>query len=389
MEKTDALRLLVIAFGAYIMPFVSRRLMLPSAAGEFLFGMTIGSLFMEPGYSDGFIRYLSVIGFLLLMYIAGLELDLDRIAALRKKQFFAYGSYAVILVAGAFIMARIINMPPFFALIIMCSAIGLLFSVMKDLNIVKTALGQMLLLLGVIGEVLTLAGITVVSLIARTGDAQNIARQIIGIIIFITSIFFIMKVLKLFLWWYPEMNRFFMSVGNPSEIGVRANLVNMFLFAAIAAVVNIEAILGAFLGGVIFARLFADREEMLERLSSFGYGFLIPVFFIDVGSRFRFSDFTVPGVLEGAVLITASILIVRAAAAIPLLWTHTPRRQLIYVPFAESFALTLFVAATATGEKAGVIEHSQASMVILTAVITAIFFPWIMKLLYKFMPVMK
>ncbi len=387
MEQADALRLVIIAFGAYIMPFVSKRLMLPSSVGEFLFGMIMGTIFLNPIHATGFVKSLSGIGFILLMYIAGLELDLDRIAALKKNELLAYGSYALLLVGGSVGMAWVIGMPPFFALIIMCTAIGLLFSVLKDLDIVKTGLGQMLILLGAIGEVLTLAGITLVSLFATAGSTENTIRHIIGIAIFIASIFFVMRLLKLFLWWYPEMKRFFMSVGNPSEIGIRANLANMFLFATIAVFVDMEAILGAFLGGVIFARLFADREEMLERLSSFGYGFLIPLFFIEVGFRFRFSDFAAPEVLKGALLITASILAVRAVATIPLFWTKVPKRQLIYVPFSESFALTLLVAATTMGERVGLIDHAQASIVILTAVITAIAFPWIMKLLYRFIPV--
>jgi Kef-type K+ transport system membrane component KefB len=363
--------------------------MLPTAVGELFCGMLIGTLLLGGVEiaDNAPIRILSAIGFLLLMYIAGLELDIDRMLSLKKRELWAFGLYAVLLVSGACVAATIFNMPKFFTLIIMTTAIGLLFSVMKDVDIVKTKLGQILILIGAVGEVLTLAGITIVSVVSLPGTSDLKLRYIAGVFIFLMIVILVLKFMNLLMWWYPEMKEFIMTVGNPSEIGIRANLCNMFVFVTIASFVHIEPILGAFLGGMIFARIFPDREKVLERLSSFGYGFLIPLFFIEVGTRFKFSDFLNPEVLKGAILTSIAILIVRFVAATPMLLLNLPRRQLIYIPFSQSSALTLLVAGATLGASLGLINRTQTSIIILTAIVTAIIYPWIIKILIKSIPV--
>ena len=387
MDKYDALHLMFATCGAYVMPFISRRLMLPSSVGELLFGMMLASFIVPTAAAAEPLKLLSQLGFILLMYIAGLELDLDRISALNRRELAAYVLFAVLLVAVSLGVTVLVGLPLFFALVIMTCAIGLLFTVLKDMDLVKTPLGQTLILISAVGEILTLAGITLVSLIARSGTTRETLFQVLGIVLFVTAVFLVMRVLNLFLWWYPEMKRFFMSVGNPSEIGVRANLANMFIFVALAYFVGLEAILGAFLGGMIFAKLFADREEMLERLSSFGYGFLIPLFFIEVGTRFRITDFFVPQVLFGAVTIALLMLLVRVVSSLPLLYSGVKLRSLPLVSLSLSFPLTLLVAVAATGDSLKLIDHGQTSVIILTAILTAIFYPWFMKLYGRAVPV--
>ena len=383
MGVNEALQLMLVCAGAYIMPFVSRKLMLPSSVAELFFGMLIGTFIFSSGEGLGLIKHLSNVGFVLLMYIAGMELDFDRVSALHRREIIAYTGYALLLAGGSLAASVLTGMPVFFALVIMTSAVGMLFSVLKELNIVKTELGQTILLIGAICEVLTLIGITVVSLVAQTGGTTDTVFQVAGILVFVIVVLVSVRILRLFLWWRPEMKPFFMSVGGSSEIGVRANLFNMSIFVALAVFVDMEAILGAFFGGMVFALLFADREEMLERLSSFGYGFLIPLFFIEVGTRFKFTDFMSFEVIRGALLVTLMIFLVRCAATLPLMLTRLKKRELIYVPLAGSFPLTLLVAVSTMGEKLGIIDRSQSSVIILTAIITAIFYPWLMKIVNK------
>jgi Kef-type K+ transport system membrane component KefB len=389
MDSAAFMHLTLICLGAYLMPFISKRLMLPTAVGELFFGMVIGTFLLDSAIAtdNEAVTLLSSLGFLLLMYIAGLELDIDRILALKRREVWAFGLYTILLVSGAYCAVKILDLPLFFTLIIMTTAIGLLFSVMKDIDLVKTALGQILILIGAVGEVLTLAGITIVSVASLPGTPEVKIKHIAGILIFLLIVIMALKFLNLFLWWFPEAKEIIMTVGNPSEIGIRANLCNMFVFVTIAAFVDLEPILGAFLGGMLFARIFPDREQVLERLSSFGYGFLVPLFFIEVGTRFKFADLLNAEVLKGAILISIAILIVRFVAATPMLLLNLPRKQLLYIPFSQSSALTLLVAGATLGANLQLINRTQTSMIILTAILTAIIYPWIIKLLVRAIPV--
>jgi Kef-type K+ transport system membrane component KefB len=317
------------------------------------------------------------------MYIAGLELDFDRLSGLSRKELASYGGFSVLLVAGSFAAVFILKLPIFFAVIIMTCALGLLFTVLKDLNLVHTQLGQTMILLGAVGEIITLVGFIVVSIAARGGGAQETLISIASVACFVAVIYLGTRVMRLVLWWNPELMHMFMSTGTPSEIGVRANIFNMFIFVGLALLMGVEDILGAFFGGLIFAKLFADRSEMLEKLSGFAYGFLIPIFFIEVGSRFKFADFLSPSVLTGALTLSLAMFVVRFVAAGAFRLTNMPKHQLVLVPFALSFPLTLLLAGASLGETNGLIEHHHSSIIVLAAIISAIFYPWIMKVLVR------
>ena len=384
MNSREVLYLLIITFGAYIMPMLSRRLMLPSSVGEIFFGMLVGALLgpLTDGIADSSIKSLSYLGFLLLMYIAGLELDFDRLSALTKREAMAYTLFCLLLVIGSFVASAALNLPVFFSVVIMTSAVGLLFTVLKELNLVKTTLGQTIILLGAICEVITLVGFVVVTLMAREADTVSTLISIANIAGFVAVTFIVIKFMRLYLWWHPETMAIFMSTGTPSEIGVRANLFNLFLFVGLSHLVGIEDILGALLGGLIFAKLFAERGYMLEKLSGFGHGFLIPIFFIEVGTRFSFRDFLVPNVLFGAITLVFVIFAVRfVATAVFFITKKFKLRELVLIPFSLSFPLTLLLAAASLGLSNNLISRDEASIIVLAAIISAILLPWLMKLI--------
>lgn len=83
-----------------------------------------------------------------------------------------------------------------------------------------------------------------------------------------------MRILKVALWWKPNLQSVFVEVGNPTETGMRANFVILFAFVAFAAVLEIEYVVGAFVGGMMFALVFAGRDGVLDKLGGVGYGFL-------------------------------------------------------------------------------------------------------------------
>src|SRR5690606_1339046 len=77
--------------------------------------------------------------------------------------------------------------------------------------------------------------------------------------------------------------------GGTSQIGPRGVLCLILFFVAISETIGVEAILGAFLAGVVVSLLAPDRT-FIQQLDSFGYGFLIPIFFVMVGVEFDFAS---------------------------------------------------------------------------------------------------
>ena len=216
-------------------------------------------------------------------------------------------------------------------------------------------------------------------MISKYGYTVNSARQILYLAVFFIVIYLFMKILKVALWWKPNLQSIFLEVGNPTETGMRANFVILFAFVAFAAVLEIEFVVGAFVGGMMFALVFAGRDGVLDKLGGVGYGFFIPIFFISVGMRVTFNDFLQKDVILLALVIITSLFLSKVAGTILLLFSSIPKQKLLLVATGLSFPLTMLVVVSSICYDLELIDKMQTSAVLLASMISAIVFPWIFK----------
>lgn len=381
MNETEAIILFLMVVGAFFMPFISRRLMLPSAVGEIIFGMLIGTFINIHSNSNIFIEYFGNFGFLLLMYLAGLELNFDKLRITPKKDIWLYLFMFWIMGCLSILATIYFNYHWSFALIFVTTGLGLLFPVLKDSGLLKLDFGQSLLIIAMIGEILTLIGITLVTMFYKYGFTVNSLINVAYIVAFIIFIYLIMRITKITLWWNPNWQSIFLKVGNPTETGIRANFVILFFFVALASIINIEPVVGAFIGGMLFALVFPGRAGVLEKLEGIGYGFFIPLFFISVGMNFSFSDLAKPSVVIFALIIAGIMLSLRIISSLVLFFTNIRNNKIVLVALGISFPLTMLVAVSSIYYENGIITKDQSSSILLASMITAILYPWLFKIL--------
>ena len=380
MTETEALVLMLMSLGAFFMPFISKRLHLPSSVGEIMFGILIGALVDVHGEPMRLVEYFSAFGFLVLMYLAGLELNFDRFRLMPRKDLWLYLCMFAVVGVASFAATSYMNIHWSFTLVFFTTGLGLLFPVLKDADLMKTDFGQNLLIMAMFGEILTLMGLTIVTLTHKYGFTVQSLLHSAYILGFFIVIYLIMRIMKVALWWHPSRQSLFLLVGNPTETGIRANFVILFFFVALASAVQIEPVVGAFIGGMLFALVFAGREAVLEKLGGVGYGFFIPIFFISVGMKFSISELTHPSVVLLALLITGVIFLTRAIGGAALLFTTIKKQKIILVIFGLSFPLTMLVAVSSICHEAGIISRAESSAVLIAAMASAILYPWLFKL---------
>lgn len=164
------------------------------------------------------------------------------------------------------------------------------------MNIMRTTIGQFILLVAVLADLVTMILLTVYGAINGQGGSTI---WLIGILVVFTAISYILGVQ------FKRMSFLQKLMDGTTQIGIRAVFALIILLVALAEGVGAENILGAFLAGVVVSLLNPD-EEMVEKLDSFGYGFFIPIFFIMVGV-----DLNIPSLIkEPKLLIIIPILIV-------------------------------------------------------------------------------
>ncbi|WP_457644108.1 cation:proton antiporter [Persephonella sp.] len=383
MDKHEAILLLVISIGAFVIPFISRRLYLPSAVGEIFYGLVLGIFFKDIIHETPIVKLLGELGFIILMYLAGLEINFDRIRSTSKRDLTVYFISLFMIVFLSFYITFSFEFPLIYALVFLTIAIGLLYPVLKDTGLLKTNFAQSVLIIGSIGEIISLLFITGFTLYYQFGLSTKALIHLIEIYIFFAIAYFIIKIFQLYIWWNPKLTSTFLKTGDPTETGIRANFVNMFIFVALASLLSMEPIIGAFMGGMLFALVFKERREIQEKFSAFGYGFLIPIFFIEVGLQFDIFQLIKPEIILSALILTAVIFFIRSVAAMIFVFSGFSWKEIFLIPFSLSMPLTLLVAIATIGLEVNMLDKKQASIIILSAILSGLIYPWLFKIIVK------
>ena len=380
MEPAEALSLVIFYTGAFLMPMVASRIHVPAAVAEILFGLAIGAagIVHESQATD----FLAELGFIYLMFLVGMEIDFNRIEREgRKTVILAFVVASLVLASAAFIVVRL-EMPPFMALVIGAMSVGVLLVALVEANASQTRWGQILLLVGSIGEFLTLLTLTAYHLVHQHGITLELGVAAFQVLLLFVVALVVLALMRLAAWWFPHSFQRWVREEDPSELGVRFGFVLMLGLAALAAWVGLEAILGAFLAGMLFAYVFRETGVLETKLVALGQGFFVPIFFINVGVTFEWSALGDVSTLGRAlVVLGAASLVAKLVPSTLLLLLGLQLRAVAAGAFLLATPLTLLVAIAALGREMEVIDASTSAAVIFLAIVTGVVFPTLFKLL--------
>ncbi|MCD9065825.1 monovalent cation:proton antiporter family protein [Staphylococcus pasteuri] len=390
----EFLSLVIVVVAAFLTPIIINRLninFLPVVVAEILMGIIIGNSFLNLVTKDSMLSILSTLGFIFLMFLSGLEIDFNAFKkdsrprqGERKEEkklpghlnlamtVFALIMIVSIILAYALKWFGLIDDVLLMIIIISTISLGVVVPTLKEMNIMRTTIGQFILLVAVLADLVTMILLTIYGAVNGHGGSTI---WLTGILVVFTIIFYVIGVL------FKRMSFLQKLMGGTTQIGIRAVFALIILLVALAEGVGAEYILGAFLAGVVVSLLNPD-EEMVEKLDSFGYGFFIPIFFIMVGV-----DLDIPSLVkELSLLIIIPILILAfiVSKLIPvfLIKRWFDMKTTVASAFLLTSTLSLVIAAAKIAEQLKTISAETSGLLILSAVITCVFVPVIFKKLF-------
>ena len=384
MELAEALSLVVFYLGAFFMPMVASRVRVPAAVAEILYGLAIGALGLV--HEGGATHFLAELGFVYLMFLVGMEIDFNRVEREGKGTVaLAFAIATLVLVTASYIAMRL-EMSFFMGLVIGAMSVGVLLVALVESNASKTRWGQILLLVGSIGELLTLLTLTGYHLVHSHGWSLALAAAALRVLLLFVLALALLMFLRLAVWWFPHSFQRWVREEDPSELGVRFGFVLMLGLTAVAAWVGLEAILGAFLAGMLFAYVFRETGVLETKLTALGQGFFVPIFF-NVGVTFEWSavgDLSTLG--RSLMALGAASLLAKLLPTILLLFLGLRLRSVLAGAFLLATPLTLLVAIAALGREMGVLDASMSAAVIFLAIATGVIVPTLFKLIAPRVP---
>jgi Kef-type K+ transport system membrane component KefB len=376
----------LIGIGAFSLPIVARRIGLPAVVLEILFGLLIGpevlNIVRAVSSDADFIGLLAELGLFLLMFLAGFEVDFERLERQGAGPIlFGLGIFGSILVAGWFGFGLIgpesVAQRVFLTLLTSAASLGIVVPALRATGRTTTRLGQVLLVTTVLAEFLSAASIVVFGVYQQEGFGLGLL-SVPALFAILVVAFLVIRRLA---WWYPERFERLFATEDPDEMGIRASLALLFVFVGISVALKIEPILGAFLAGAMFAFIFRDTGRLEERLSGFSYGFFIPVFFINVGVQFPLGELADVSVLTKALLLIAIAIGMKLIPSLLFVTRGLSVRESLAAGVLLSGQLSVIIALAELGVQLGVIDEGLEAGAILLVGVTAIGAPILFRVL--------
>ncbi len=385
--------LLIVIFAAFLTPLILHKLklnMIPVVVAEIMIGLILGKSGFDIVETDMWLETLSTLGFIFLMFLSGLEIDFKAFSGSKKRAKLPNGKLepntfltATLIFIGIFILSLLLSYLFVFAgfidnvflmtIIISTISLGVVVPTLKEAHLMQTGIGQIILLVAVIADLVTMILLAVFASLYEDGGNTWLL-----LILFAAGV-----LLYLLLRGFKKRDTPYldsMATGT-IQIGTRGVFTLIIFLVAISETVGAENILGAFLAGVLVSML-SPNQELVHKLDSFGYGFFIPIFFVMIGVNLNiWSLFSEPKLLLLIPLLLIGLLVSKLIP-VYLLKRWYDKKTVIASGFLLTSTLSLVIAAATIGENMGIITKEMSGMFILVAVITSVITPIVFKKLF-------
>jgi Kef-type K+ transport system membrane component KefB len=378
MPQFDNLLIVVaVAFAAPLLLGFFPALKLPSVVVEILAGIVIGPSVLGIVEVDDSVSVISVIGLAFLLFLAGLEIEFDRLRGpvLRLTLIGFAASFGIaVLVALILKAAGLIETPLLVAIILCATSLGVLIPVLKDAGEITSTFGQLVVAAGTIAD---FGAVILLSIFFSGEGGVGATLLLIGSLVALALVVFVaVKTAERSSLLRQDLIRL---QDTTAQIRVRGAVVLLVGFAAIADSLGLESILGAFMAGAILALL--DRDDQMthpdfrRKLEAVGFGAFIPVFFVTSGVNYDLDALFSSA--SNVIMVPIFLAALVAARGLPaLLYRRVlDARHTAIAGLMQATSLPFIVAAVAIGEDLGLIDAAEGAALIGAGLLSVLFFP--------------
>jgi Kef-type K+ transport system membrane component KefB len=369
--------LVLIAIAAVVAPILSElsgRLAIPEIVIQIVLGILIGPYVLNLAHLDSVVTGLSDLGLTFLIFLAGYELDLDKIRGRPLK--LAAAGWGVSLVIGltaafALVSAGLARDTVVVGLAITTTALGTLVPILRDAGVWNTRFGAFVAAIGTVGE---FGPIVAVALLLTKKEAVLTSLLLV--------VFIAVAVITVLVAARAQPPRLVSLLNkhleSSAQLPVRVSLLLIVLLVLLAETLGLDVLLGAFAAGIV-VRLFSassESEAIRAKLEAIGFGFLIPIFFVVSGIDFDLHVFIHhPASLWRVPVFLGLMLLARGAPVYLLYRDAAPRSQRFPMAMFSATGLPLIVVITSIALAEGRMLQVNAASLVAAGMLSVMLFP--------------
>jgi glutathione-regulated potassium-efflux system ancillary protein KefC len=325
---------------------------------QLIIGAVVGSAVL--GTDESWVKFLSGIGAIVLTFLAGAELD-PQVFKLKWKEAAAIGLVSFLFpflgcAAAAHYLLGWEPMPSWLAGVAMSTtSVAVVYAVMLEYGFNTTEYGKTVLAACFVTD---LGTVVALGLIFAPFTMKTLIFLGVGIVVFV-----------ILPWLTP---RFFRLYGNrPSELETKFLLFCLLGMGALASWADSEAVLPAYLIGMVLAGTVGKDHALVRRLRTLTFGLLTPFYFIRAGS------FVSIPALVAAPAAFVFFFLVKVGTKIVGVYPVTkfykaPNQEAMYTTLLMSTGLTFGTISSLFGLSHGIIDKGQYSALVATVIASAV-----------------
>ncbi|MDD5716211.1 MAG: cation:proton antiporter [Sulfuricurvum sp.] len=376
---SDIVVIITLSLLVLFSPFFSRITKIPVVVVEIMLGSLAAyfGLLVE----NELFKIIAKVGFLYLMFLAGMEVNLKEFGFAKSSLLRRTIIYFVMLYSCSLGLFFYLNLSSVYLVALPIFSLGMLMALVKEYGKNKPWLA-LALNIGIIGELVSIIALTILSGGLEYGYNRDFVFVLGSLFLFLIGFVLFFRAIRIVFWWYPGLKTLIMPHDDGKDQDIRFSMALMFIMIAVMLYLKIDVVLGAFLAGVFIATYFKHKTDLPEKLSSFGFGFLVPIFFIHVGSTLSLDAFSDTNILLSALFISGSMITIRFVSSMVAYSGYLGYKNTILFSLSDSMPLTFLVAIATLGYEASAISHDEYYAFIVASMGSGIILMILIKILY-------
>jgi Kef-type K+ transport system membrane component KefB len=368
---------LAVAAGVPLLLGLLPWLRLPGALLEIVAGILLGPAVLGWVTPDATIEALALLGLSFLLFLAGAEVDLRRFRGTlgRRVALSLAISVAAAAVVAAVLTALGVGGAVLIGVALLATSLGLVVPVLADAGALARPVGRLALAGASAGEV---AAVVLLSVGLAAGDTPLGGRLLLLVLLLAALGMIALAVLGVE--HSMRLSALIVRLADTSaQIRIRLTVLLVAGLALAAQALGFEAILGAFLAGLLVRVLDPEPERTHPlypvKLEAVGFGLLVPVFFVTSGLTLDLDGLVEhPAALAGVPAFLLALLVVRGLPALTFRGRLTGP-ELAAVALLQATSLPFLLAATEIGREMGLLDPATAAALVAAGLVSVLVFP--------------
>ncbi|WP_434589674.1 cation:proton antiporter [Streptomyces sp. A5-4] len=378
MSHTGTLILIMsIAVLAPLLAYgVGRRLPVPLVIFEILLGIVIGPDMLGWAHPDAVVDALSELGLAMLIFLAGYEIEFDKVRGdtLKRSVWAWLIALAMGLAIGTLLARGDFGKGVYIGTALTSTALGTVLPVLRDSGDLHGRFGSVMMAVGAVGEF----GPIIAMALLLSGRNPGQSTALLAAFGALTAGAVLWAMRPKALWFSRVIAKTLHSSG---QFAVRLVVLMLALMLGASQVLGLDILLGAFAAGLITRIVLhgaapESSDEVLSKIEAMGFGFLVPIFFVVTGIEFDLKSLLDGG--RALLLLPIFLLLFLLVRGLPVLLL-APRdmagRDRTALMLFSSTALPLVVAITTIGLDDGTLAAGEAAALVGAGMVSVLVFP--------------